>query len=78
MGKILLKGKDIPLPAGLDGRLTGRGLRRWWRRYAIILNPTPAAVPLAAGALKGWRPLFEERRDLPESLPPYGVLNLEN
>ncbi|HPO44268.1 MAG TPA: hypothetical protein PK875_00600 [Spirochaetota bacterium] len=77
MSKVLVKGKDIPLPEGLDGRLTGRGLKRWWRKYAIVLNPTAGAVPLNAEALEGWRPLFETRRDLPESLPPYGVLILE-
>jgi hypothetical protein len=77
MSKVLVKGRDIAMPAGLDERLTGRALRRWWRKYAIILNPTAGAVPLAAEALKGWRPLFETRRDLPESLKPYGVLILE-
>ncbi len=77
MSKVLVKGKDIPLPSGLDERLTGRALRRWWRKYAIILNPTRGEVPLSAEALKGWRPLFEAKRDLPESLKAYGVLILE-
>jgi hypothetical protein len=77
MSKVLVKGKYIPLPSGLDERLTGRALRRWWRKYAIILNPTRGEVPLSAEALKGWRPLFEAKRDLPESLKAYGVLILE-
>lgn len=77
MRKVLVKGKDIPLPEGLDERLTGRALRRWFTRYLVLVNPTRGAVPLDAEVLKGWRPLFKTTHDLPEALPAYGVLILE-
>lgn len=77
MSKVLVKGRDVPMPEGLDERLTGRALRRWFTDYLVLLNPTRDEVPLDAEVLKGWRPLFETRRELPEALKAHGVLILE-
>ena len=86
LGPLLAKAKPGERPAGLDPALDVTVFKRWGRKHMIILNPSFANVPLNADALKGWRPLFEQKRYLQELLPggeklylpPYRVLILED
>jgi len=73
--KVLEKGKPGVVPAGLSADLAARAIRQGGRDYLVLLNPTAAPLPLAA--VKDWRPLFEQFRALPDSLPPQKVLVLE-
>lgn len=82
---MLEKGAESERPAGLDPRLETRVLSKNGKRRMILLNPSDSGIPLDTGFLKGWRPLFEEKRFLDEVLrgsgktilPPYRVLVLE-
>lgn len=86
LGPLLAKAKPGERPAGLDPALDVTVFRHWGRKRMIVMNPSYANVPLNAGALKGWRPLFERKRYLEELLPggnnlylpPYRVLVLED
>lgn len=77
--------KDVPPPPGLDGRLSAKVVAGGGRTFMILLNPSPAMVPLDISVLKNWRPLFEEKRglaallpgDKAKFMPPYRTLVLE-
>lgn len=82
---MLEKGKDAEPPVGLDPRLAVRVIAKGGGRWMLLLNPTAAEIPVDAGILKDWRPLFEAKRRLEEllpggkdlRLPPYRTLVLE-
>jgi len=69
LAPVLEKGADTEPPTGLDERLIARVLKKGFKRYMILLNPSDAKVPLDAALLKGWRPLFEEKRRYEDILP---------
>jgi hypothetical protein len=81
---MLEKGKWTGLLKGPDPRLEAWTISRNGKRCAILINTSNSEIHLNAGALKDWRPLFEEKRFLDELLhgqsriPPYRVLVLEN
>gem|GEM_PF-606435 len=68
-GPLLADAKEAEPPTGLDPSLAARALSSGGRRCLILLNPTRRNIPLDAGKLKGWRPLFEEKRRLEAVLP---------
>jgi hypothetical protein len=74
---VLKKGKPAVPPAGLDQQLASRAIKQGGKHYLILLNAGAVPLPLSPEALKGYRPLFEELRDLPPSLAPQAVLVLE-
>ncbi|MDA8131858.1 MAG: hypothetical protein M0011_10190 [Elusimicrobia bacterium] len=76
LAPVFSKGRPADLPEGLDKRLAARAIRKGWRKFLILANPE--AVPLPLDAVKKWRPLFEESRYLPDSLPPQAALVLED
>lgn len=86
LGPLIAGGEPAEPPAGLAPDLAAFSFRAKGRKYLVLLNPSPAGIPLNAGALKEWRPLFEEKRGVDELLPggsekyfpPYRVLVLEN
>ncbi|OGR43262.1 MAG: hypothetical protein A2X35_07965 [Elusimicrobia bacterium GWA2_61_42] len=86
LGPLLAKGKTVEPPPGLPGALSATVFKARGHKYMILLNPALANVPVDVEALKGWRPLFEEKRSIAELLPgnkrnyfpPYRVLILEN
>lgn len=72
---IFRKGRDVQLPEGLDKGFAARAIKKGWRNYLILLNPT--AKPLSLEPVKKWRPLFEASRYLPDTLAPRKALVLE-
>lgn len=86
LGPLIAGGKPARAPAGLAPGLSAAVFKANGREYMILLNPARTNIPLKAEALKGWRPLFEEKRRLEELLPggknlyfpPYRVLVLES
>ncbi|MFA6433600.1 MAG: hypothetical protein WCW52_02785 [Elusimicrobiales bacterium] len=77
MAPVFLKGRQTAPPAGLSPALSAAAYKENGRSYLVLLNPSAKETPLPPPALKGWRPLFEELRDLPAVLPPNAVLILE-
>jgi len=75
---VLEKGETGVLPPGLNPQLASRAIKQGGKSYLFLLNPTAGPLDLNPGALKGWRPLFEEVRDLPAALGPRKALILEN
>ncbi len=81
---MLEKGKWTGMLKGSDPRLEAWTISRRGKRCVILINTSGSEIPLNVGALKNWRPLFEEKRSLNELLrgknlvPPYRVLILEN
>jgi hypothetical protein len=73
----LEKGKPGVVPAGLDPALVSRAIKKGGRSYLMLLNPGLPAIALPADALRGWRPLFEPKRELPAALGTHRVLVLE-
>jgi hypothetical protein len=86
LGPLITNGEPAEPPAGLAPGLSATAFKANGRKYMILLNPALTNVPLNVEVLKGWRPLFEEKRALAELLPdgknpyfpPYRVLVLEN
>ena len=66
---ILAKGREIAAPEGLDERLAVKVLKKGFRQYMFLLNPSKVNIPVNANMLKDWRPLFEEKRRLEDILP---------
>ena len=77
IGPVFTKGRQIDPPAGLSPGLSAIAFKKGWHEYLVLLNPTAVPVPLAPAVLGNWRPLFEELRGIPDSLPPSGTLVLE-
>ena len=77
MAPVFMNGRKIEPPKGLSPGLSVTALRKGLRKYLVLLNCGAAPVPLDPLALNGWRPLFEERRELPAALPALGALILE-
>jgi len=73
----LEKGKPGVVPAGLDAGLVTRAIKKGGRTYLFLLNPGLPPIALPAETLKGWRPLFEPKRELPAALGTHRVLVLE-
>ncbi len=77
LSPVLKKNKPGVLPAGLDTRFAARAFKKGWKTYLILLNPAAEPLPLPAGVLKAWRPLFALHRALPAALAPQTALILE-
>ncbi|HBA59669.1 MAG TPA: hypothetical protein DCZ92_02370 [Elusimicrobia bacterium] len=79
-------GERLPAPEGLDAKLAAGIVKGGGRRFLIMTNPTERPVLVKPEVLDGWRPLFEEHRDVRLALKeykghwwmmPYKVLVLE-
>ena len=75
---VFMEGKETDPPAGLSRKLSVTALKNGSHEYLALLNTSAAPAPLDQAALKNWRPLFEEKRELPAALPPNTALILEN
>lgn len=76
LAPVFRKGRPAGLPEGLDKRFAARAIKNGWHTFLILANPE--AVPLPLDSVKGWRPLFEESRYLPDTLAPQAALVLED
>jgi len=77
MGPVFIEGRQIGPPAGLDPALSAAAFKKGGRQYLVLLNPALVSIALNTAVMKGWRPLFEERRGLPADMPPLSVIILE-
>ncbi len=78
-------GAQLPPPPGIGEELSATVFTGGGRTFMLLLNASEKPAQLDTAALKGWRPLFEEKKDLGELLPgrtrqymePYRALVLE-
>lgn len=77
MGPVFMEGRQTDPPAGLDPALSAAAFKKGGRRYLVLVNSASFPVALDTEVMKGWRPLFEERRGLPSDMPPLSVRILE-